>query len=395
MSTFAPTQNGPLSSGRTVPPPAPPDGERLQPEWSSSGSPSSPKVTWQMAPRLGGQEVIDHLVGVGQGMVHGAVQAASGLWQLVSSPVETLKPLATRPAETLHKAADAAQRQAGEAVQAARQGDFAPAGRQIGEPAGAAAAGVVLGAVAGKAARQTREAITAVRGTPPLERPVQTPAAGAREIEVRHATDSPLDASEVVLRQPVKPLTEAEAQAEALRLERQDRGHSWERHGPQLTPADHRRRVTTGVAADGVFSPTKTSTQFHSANDWVATREKALKFAEARYGLETGKRPDTARGQPRAYQVILQYKRPIDSGMSGQGPKRQVMAPNGRPGKMYSDTQSINGVTRTKTVIQWDEAQRRWVVAQHMPWSEGWDNVKKTYAQSATVHATGVALSEE
>jgi len=123
MTPHVPIQKGLVPSGPALPPPEPHDGDRLQPEWWASGTPSSPKVTWQMAPRLGAQEVIDHFIGVGQGMVHGAVQVASGLWQLVSSPIETLKPLATQPAETLHKAAQAAQRQAGEAVQAARRGD--------------------------------------------------------------------------------------------------------------------------------------------------------------------------------------------------------------------------------------------------------------------------------
>lgn len=379
----------PGALGSNPPPPAGPP-----PDWRASGSPSSPKITWEVAPRLGWNEVADYAEGALTGLALGAVDVVSDLWQLASSPIETLTPLVTQPAETLAKAAHQAQKRTGDALRAARKGHFELAGQQHGRYIGQSVSNTALasgvGGLVGKAGAKAAD----IRAERHLERMSQTPEARARRIELNHGTDSPLVPSEIVLRLPIKPLTEAEARTEALRLERQDRGHSWDRHGPQITLADHMRRITTGVAADRIYSPTKASTHFHTAFDWIATREKALRYAEARYGLEVGKPPATAHGQPRSYEVILEYTRPIDSGVIASGPPHTVPHPvTGKRTLVHSAGQPIEGVTRARTIVAWDDAQRRWVVAQHMPWAKGWDDVRKTYQPGARVDALGVELT--
>ena len=185
--------------------------------------------------------------------------------------------------------------------------------------------------------------------------------------------------------------TELTAAAEARRLEVQQGGHSIDRHGPQLTPAHHLRRVSTGMAADQVFSPTHTSTQFHSYNDWLASRQKALAYVELRYGVQMHRAPSAQLGQQNKYIVILEHTRAIDAGVVGVGPSHTVQAGHKR-GKAYAQTQPIDGVTRTKTVVAWSATQGRWQVVQHMPWAEGWNNATKTFDPTIAADVTGVRL---
>jgi hypothetical protein len=366
------------------------------PDWRQSGSPSSPKVRWQPAPRLGWQEVWNYTRAGAEGWASGAAGVAAGLGELLTSPRRTLGPWLSHPGESARQAGQEAQRKAGEALRAAREGDFGPVGHLQGEQAGSAAAGAAVGQAGGALVAKAGQGVAvlrAARAERGLERLAQTPEVRAHRVALNHGADSPLDPVDAVLKRPVERLTETEARAEASRLERQARGHSLDRHGPQFGPADHLRRVTTGVAADGKFSPTKASTQFHDLEDWVMTREKAVRYAEAKYGLEAGRAPDRSRGQPDSYEVILEYDRAIDSGMVGTGARHAVPHPaTGARRAMHTQAQPIDGVTRTKTTLAWDKAQQRWVVAQHMPWAEGWNNATKAYERSAVVHAKGVML---
>ena len=52
-----------------------------------------------------------------------------------------------------------------------------------------------------------------------------------------------------------------------------------------------------------------------------------------------------------------------------------------RKAKIYSSTNSIQGVTRTKTTVNWDGTS--WKVVQHIPRATDWNNVTKTYSSSA------------
>jgi hypothetical protein len=81
--------------------------------------------------------------------------------------------------------------------------------------------------------------------------------------------------------------TEADAEKEAKGLETRDGGHSLGRHGPQVSDQQLQDRITTGVAADGAFSPVGaggSSTKFASHKDYVETRDAAVKTADAALG---------------------------------------------------------------------------------------------------------------
>jgi hypothetical protein len=323
-----------------------------------------------MAPRLGWQETKDYAAGWAQGAAQGAGHAAAGLWQLASAPVESLRPWVTAPLKTFQKYSQADQDTTRAAIVLARAGQFQPAGHQMGEQMGSTVASQVLSAAGQAAVGKVVQEMHALRRTNHAVHPAQA-----------------------VLQRPLQRLSEIQAHREALRLERIDHGHSLDRHGPQLTEADHTRRVTQGIAADNVYSPTAVSTQFHTASDWLCTREKAIRYAEAQYGISQGQAPNLSRGQPSSYEVILEFTRPIDSGAVGTGPQHTVRNPRtGQTKKMPSQALGISGVTRTKTTLQWDATQNRWVVAQHMPYAKGWDDVRKMYAPESVVHARGVEL---
>jgi hypothetical protein len=259
-------------------------------DWRASGTPSSPKVTWQMAPRLGWQETKDYATGWAQGAAHGAGHAVAGLWQLASSPIESVRPWVTAPLKKFQKYSQADQDTTRVAIALARAGQFQRAGHQMGDQMGSAVASQVLSAAGQAVVGKVVQELSALRPT------------------------------QAVLQRPLQRLSEIQAHREALRLERIDHGHSLDRHGPQLTAADHTRRVTQGIAADNVYSPTAVSTQFHTASDWLCTREKAIRYAEAQYGITQGQAPNLSRGQPSSYEVILEFRRSRATAHSAQPP---------------------------------------------------------------------------
>jgi hypothetical protein len=65
------------------------------------------------------------------------------------------------------------------------------------------------------------------------------------------------------------------AKEDAEALEARDGGHSLGRHGPDVSDDKLTERITTGVAPDGKFSPTDTSTKFASHEVYLETRTKA------------------------------------------------------------------------------------------------------------------------
>lgn len=378
---------------RAMPVPAEATGPRDTQAWRSSGSPYSPAVTWEPAPALGWAQVRDHMVGGLQGIVEGGVGVVTGFVDLVSSPAKVIE-AARRPIETLERAGEAMQQQAREAFTAARQGHFEPAGRLHGEQLGSAAvaqgmawAGARVSGTIGRVANDSyaRHVETRARQQADAE------ALRDARIDNNHGRDGELNLIQTLMRHPMKLQTELTAAAEARRLEVQQGGHSLDRHGPQLTPAHHQRRVGTGVAADHVFSPTHTSTQFHSYNDWLASRQKALAYVELRYGVQMHRAPSAQLGQQSKYIVILEHTRAIDAGVVGVGPSHTVRVGH-KQGKGYAQTQSIDGVTRTKTVVAWSATQGQWQVVQHMPWAEGWNNATKTFDPTIAADVTGVRL---
>ena len=172
---------------------------------------------------------------------------------------------------------------------------------------------------------------------------------------------------------------EIAAAIRAIELERVDSGHSIKRHGPQIKDNVLEDRVTTGIAADGVFSPTKASTRFTNYETWEKTRELALKEIEKVEGIDLSKPPKPSDDLDQS--IIIEFDKPVDDGFVGNVNTMHKIPNPAKPkkkGKVYSSTKSIQGVTRTQTRIQWDGTS--WKVKQHIPWAVDWDNVTKTYS---------------
>ena len=79
----------------------------------------------------------------------------------------------------------------------------------------------------------------------------------------------------------------------------------------------------------------------------------------------------------------MKFNKQIDDGFTGdpnslsriQHPKKPR-----KKAKVYTSTDAIDGVTRTKTTVSWNG--NTWKVQQHTPWATDWDNTTKTYSSS-------------
>jgi hypothetical protein len=60
-------------------------------------------------------------------------------------------------------------------------------------------------------------------------------------------------------------------------------------------------RLRTGVAPDGKFSPAPASTRFSSYEDFLVTRDAALKKVESDFGIDLSKPPVS--GAPDSHEV--------------------------------------------------------------------------------------------
>ena len=98
---------------------------------------------------------------------------------------------------------------------------------------------------------------------------------------------------------------------QANALENADGGHSIDRHGPDVGEELLKRRVEKGLAADGVLSPTHSSTKFDKIEDWLATRDAAIaKILKDNGVMKTS--PPPAVGT--SYTGVIEHGKPIDSG---------------------------------------------------------------------------------
>jgi hypothetical protein len=88
--------------------------------------------------------------------------------------------------------------------------------------------------------------------------------------------------------------------------------------------------------------------------------------------------------------ISAEHGRVIDEGFIGLGSKVPILNPKSQAmvNKGYGTTSRIEGLTRTKTTVEWNAnangGQGRWEVVQHFPWSEDWDDVAKLYTASGT-----------
>lgn len=53
-----------------------------------------------------------------------------------------------------------------------------------------------------------------------------------------------------------------------------------------------------------------------------------------------------------------------------------------RTATVFTQTQPVSGLTRTKLTAGWDAIKGRWAVKQFYPLAEDWDNVQKIYTSS-------------
>ncbi|NJO55292.1 MAG: hypothetical protein HC834_01875 [Rhodospirillales bacterium] len=176
------------------------------------------------------------------------------------------------------------------------------------------------------------------------------------------------------------------AKAKAVELEAADGGHSLTRHGPEVSDAHLEARVKTGyappdAAGNRVFSPTPASTRFKDHQTWLETRQKALETIAKKEGIDLSKPPPP--GTETTIGGTVEHHRPIDEGfIAKQESAHKIPHPRtGKLSRVHSSTQAVAGITRTRTIVQWDGHQ--WKVTQHFPEATGWDNATGTYLDAA------------
>ena len=173
---------------------------------------------------------------------------------------------------------------------------------------------------------------------------------------------------------------EAAAKARALALERKDGGHSIDRHGPEVSDANLKKRLETGQTPDGKFSPTPASTKFKNYEEWEKTRSDALAKISSEHGVDLTQAP--APGAPTRYGVKLDHGRAIDEGFVGDFASRVQVADPSSPGKTgwgYPNSSPVDGITRTQTSVKWNATANEWQVTQHYPDAVGWNQSTQSY----------------
>ena len=180
-----------------------------------------------------------------------------------------------------------------------------------------------------------------------------------------------------------KAAKEAAYKTQAQALEAADGGHSLARHGPEVPDAALEARVTTGIAPDGRVSPTKSSTRFNSYENWILTREAALREIEKQNGVDLSKPWQPGMGKE-VYSIDVRFDRPIDDGYAGVGQNTKIKIKDSASGKMktigiHSVTADISNITGTRTTVAWNATANKWQVVQHFPIGVGWDDTAKAY----------------
>lgn len=162
------------------------------------------------------------------------------------------------------------------------------------------------------------------------------------------------------------------------RFEELDGGHSADRHGPQVTKAELKRRVQQGIAADGVVSPTADSTRFLSSELQLKSRQRAFDVLQRSERLDFG---SDFKAAPRqipegSYTVYIEYKKPIGQGYSGYGQQRTVTGrthtrvsdgTHRRTSAVVHDRLKARDARVVKSTIGWDVQRGRWTLQQHFP----------------------------
>jgi uncharacterized protein YggU (UPF0235/DUF167 family) len=168
---------------------------------------------------------------------------------------------------------------------------------------------------------------------------------------------------------------------QAQRYERQDKGHSLARHGPEVSDSQLKNRLTSGIAPDGKFSATPASTKFNSYEDWLQTRQDAMNQISKREGINFNAPPPPGKEGP--HKINLDHGRPIDDGYVGTGAKKKIShtSPNGqvKKGAVYGNYGRVSGITGTTTTVAWNKDLNKWQVKQHFPNANKWDQAQQKY----------------
>jgi hypothetical protein len=152
-------------------------------------------------------------------------------------------------------------------------------------------------------------------------------------------------------------------------LDKEDGGHSVARHGPDVKPETLKKRLTSGIAPDGVFSPTQTSTKFHSYKEWLATRDAAVKKAEKDNGVKFGSDLTTPPGKndPLEYHVTMDHGRGVGGGFKGRAGSGKPKQWKGQVVTVYTEVDPLPALTKSYTILEWNSGKGRWVVVRHHP----------------------------
>ncbi|PSB68580.1 hypothetical protein C7B61_00125 [filamentous cyanobacterium CCP1] len=268
----------------------------------------------------------------------------------------------------LAKIADVAVDAARVASEAA---DVAKAAAATGDAARAAEAA----ATAARAADQAAESARAIGSAGDAAKAGDATRAAEAARDAARATS---EASDAARSAGATEAAASAASAAAKNLDKLDNGHSILRHGPEVSSADLKKRLTDGIAPDGKFSPTPASTRFKSYDDWLKTRQAALDSIAKREGIDLTKAPPPGKEGP--LRITMDHGQTIDEGFIGVGNKVKIPNPSGgKPGTGYSNVQPVDGLTRTTTTIEWNATSQKWEVKQHFPDARNWNQQTGVY----------------
>ncbi len=209
------------------------------------------------------------------------------------------------------------------------------------------------------------------------------PATEQEEVDYRVWKANGGDGSFAVWKNSGKPLETTSvadgAKSKAIEIDTRDGGHSVARHGADVTDEELKKRLETGIAPDGKFSPTPASTRFKSHEEWLKTRYDAVKGIEEENGVDLSKPPKP--GEDTRYDINIDHGRAIDDGFIGdKSTKIKIKDPvSGKKGPVYPDSKPVSGITRTQTSVEWNRESNAWEVKQHYPDARNWDQSTQGY----------------
>lgn len=207
----------------------------------------------------------------------------------------------------------------------------------------------------------------------------KVPATSGKQI-INSIDDKAIEATTI---ESAKIARETKAKIDALDIDLHNDGHVVGRHGPEVTSQALENRLKTGIAPDNKISFAPASTKFSSYDALVQTQEKAFEAIQKKYNIDLTKPFAQTPGAVDYYEIKVGYDKPIDDGFIPDTLTKQkasVIDPTTgktKKGSVYTSVIPIDGVTGTYTKVAWKNNQ--WLVVQHFPLAEGWNNLTKTY----------------